>query len=317
MPSQAARRPARPRSSRKTAKRRPIRRSTSRTTYCPAAGAGVLGAAWAGCGLRAWGAARLGRGWAGWARRRRPARPARLGLGLCSGTRVRLGRAAPGATGGARDLAGRDALGRAAGVARGCRRSGSAPRRARGTPGRACAATRWIRSLEPSRASSARRRAFSRLTAAARSAVRAISRFIRSRSTLKKTMPASSTKIRPIQIRPCSSGRARRRRARARPAQRAGHRRGAARRAGGARTGARRAGARRAGMAAIRPPPPVDPAGGAQACRTRARVVGHLAGRGRHRAAGEQLGLGRPPAARRPGGRAGRCSRARGRPGSA
>ena len=147
------------------------------------------------------------------------------------------------------------------------------------------------------------------------SAICVISRFIRSRSTLKNTIPASSTPTRPIQMRPLRSASSMRApsgsatAAAARPGERA--RRGAARRrltrrapdgalggrglatAGGAARAAAGAGAtarssrarqrlRRRGPSALHRR---DPAGGPQAARLRARVLRDLAGRGRHRRA--------------------------------
>ena len=64
---------------------------------------------------------------------------------------------------------------------------------------------------------------------------------------------------------------------------------------GGRLAGGRAAAQRSGGHQALHPV--ADPAGGAQARRSGAGVVGHLAGRRRHRAAGDQLGLGRAAAA--------------------
>ena len=75
-----------------------------------------------------------------------------------------------------------------------------------------CAADSWIRSLEPSRATSSRLRAFSRLSAEIFSALPAMSRFIWSRSTLKNTIPASRTNDQGDPAAPARGGRRARRR---------------------------------------------------------------------------------------------------------
>src|SRR5437764_264351 len=66
----------------------------------------------------------------------------------------------------------------------------------------AAAAACWMRSLEASLASSSSKRAFSCLSAVARSLTDAIERLSRSTSTLKKTMPTSSVPIRSTHARP-------------------------------------------------------------------------------------------------------------------